>query len=288
MRHFFAVILILLLNAPVYASAMDSLTLTDAEMQKLKKYFPTDETPHLAWKGDAISIALPLNKEKRVIFPDHVSIDVKNALTSDQLRVINNDKSIYFTALKSFSTTRVYITLKGTGEVILLDLTPDSTASNITQQIDVIQPSITATTINAPVPAIENNEVNFTDLIRFAWQQFYAPERLIQHTALYNRAPMHTEKFVSDLIFGDKVIAYPESSWSAGNYYVTAVYLRNKYPHQTDIHIKTDICGDWHAATLYPTSHLKPYGDKSGDSAMLFLVSTHPFGETLGVCHGDA
>ena len=294
MRRFFIVILVFLLNSIGHADSFNSLTLTNAEMQKLKKYFPSEENSHLIWKGDPISIALPLNKEKRVVFPDHVSVDVKNTLTSDQLRVLNNDKSLYLTALKSFSTTRIYITLKATGEVVLIDVVTDPTASNTTQQIDIKQnnnaqsePTITASSIHTDI--IQSNEdVNFADLIRFAWQQAYAPERLIKNAVIYSRAPMHTEKFISDLILGDKVIAYPEGSWVAGNYYVTAIYLRNKYPHKTQIQIPTDICGDWQAATLYPNSNLKPYGDKSGDSAMLFLVSTQSFGETLGVCHGDA
>ena len=49
---------------------------------------------------------------------------------------------------------------------------------------------------------------------------------------------MHTEKFVSDLVYGDKVIAYPESSWISDNHYVTAVQLRNKYPHSAHIDIR--------------------------------------------------
>ncbi len=293
MRYVLIVMLFFCLNITAYADSLSSLTLTDAEMQKLKKYFPAEDTSHLTWKGDPISVALPLNREKRLIFSAPVSVDVKSALTSDQLRILNNNKSIYLTALKPFEKTRVYITLKETGEVVLIDLVTSDNASDATQQIDVKQnKNVIATTSETVSEVIENNtsndDINFADLIRFAWQEVYAPERFISHSSIFTRAPMHTEKFVSDLVYGDKVIAYPEGSWVAGNHYVTAILLRNKYPHRTHIDIRKDLCGDWQAGSLYPTAYLKPYGDKSGDSVMLFLVSNRSFGDVMGVCHGDA
>ncbi|MEO8964693.1 MAG: TIGR03749 family integrating conjugative element protein [Gammaproteobacteria bacterium] len=292
MRFVLSVMLFFCLGVTGYADSLSSLTLTDAEMQKLKKYFPTDDTSHLTWKGDPISIALPVNKEKRVVFPNSVSVDVKNALTADQLRILNNDKSLYLTALKPFQTTRIYVTLKENGEVILIDLTTNENALNETQQIDIKQNSTTATISETSSQVLENkpfnDDIGFSDLIRFAWQETYAPTRLIQNSSIFTRAPMHTEKFVSDLVYGDKVIAYPESSWISNNHYVTAVLLRNKYPHKTHVDIQKDLCGDWQAGSIYPTTNLEPYGNKQGDSVMLFLVSSRPFGEMTGVCHGDA
>ncbi len=301
MRFMLSAILFISLNLTAYADSISSLTLTDAEMQKLKKYFPTDDTSHLSWKGDPMQIALPLNKEKRIIFPDPVTVDVKNALTADQLRILNNNKSLYLTALRSFSTTRIYVTLKESGEVVLIDLTTNENASNETQQIDIKQnhTNLTDSKIGNTSTASEsnsqvivnrssNNDVSLPELIRFAWQEVYAPNRLIQSSSSFSRTPMHTEMFVSDLVYGNKVIAHPESSWISDNHYVTAVQLRNKYPHSAHIDIRKDLCGDWLAATLYPSAHLKSYGNRNADSTMLFLVSNRPFGETMGVCHGNA
>lgn len=299
MRYVLSVVLLFCLSMTIYADALSSLTLTDAEMQKLKKYFPEEDTRHLTWTGEPISIALPINKEKRLIFPAAVSVDFKSALNEDQLRIVNNDQSIYLTALKRFSVTRIYVTLKETGKVILLDLVTSENASDTTQQIDIKLNNHPAAsiktnveTINESVSSISenitNNDVSFIDLIRFAWQEVYAPERLIHNRSVFTRAPMHTEKFVSDLVYGDKVIAYPEGSWIGGNQYITAILLRNKYPHQTYINIRKDLCGNWQAASIYPTGNLKPYGNKRGDSAMLFLISTQPFGDAMRTCHGNA
>jgi integrating conjugative element protein (TIGR03749 family) len=290
--------LLLCLATTIYADSISSLTLTDAEMQKLKKYFPADDISHLVWKGDPISVLLPINKEKRIIFPTPVSVDVKSALSLDQLRILNNDKSLYLTALKSFPTTRIYITLKESGEVVLVDLSTSENANNTTQEITIKQntpvseSNVVSTNSETPTQVTDENptssEINDADFIRYAWQEVYAPERLIQNKSRFTRAPMHTEEFISDLIYGDKVIAHPEGSWISGNRYVTAILLRNKYAHHTHINMSNDICGDWQAGLLYPSADLKPYGDKRGDSAILFLVSNRPFGEILGVCHGDA
>lgn len=291
MRYVLSVLLLFCLTITTYADSVNSLVLTDAEMQKLKKYFPTDDVDHLIWKGDPITVSIPINKEKRLIFPDAITVDVKGALTADQLRVLNNNKALYLTALKGFSQTRIYVTLKTSGEVILIDLVTDEKASNTTQQITLKEnnsPKAAGMTSSIAENKSSQDDMSFVDLIRFAWQAVYAPERLIQHASMFTRAPMHTTKFVSNLVYGDKVIAYPVSSWVSDDHYVTSVLIRNKYQHDTLVDIHKDLCGDWQAGAIFPTPNLKSYGDKTGDSVMLFLVSNRTFGETMGVCHGNA
>lgn len=267
----------------------DSLILTDAEIQKLNQYFPVTDNLHETWKGDPISISLPLGKEKRLIFHGHVNVDVKGMLSTDQLRLINNNKSLYLTALRPFLSTRIYVTLQESNEVILIDLTVKQDANNQTQYIDIKKDNIIETATNQSPDVITSNATpTYVDLMRFAWQQTYAPERLLKNIEQYNRTPMHTQPFVSDLIYGDKVIAHPDASWSIGNYYVTVISLQNKYKHVTKINSSHDICGVWQAATIYPRSILQPHGQRMADSATLFLVSRKSFGEALGVCHGDA
>lgn len=270
------------------ANSEDNLRLTDAEMQHLKKYFPAEEDLHLIWRGDPLKVQLPLGKEKRLVFPEHVTTNVKESLIKTaQLQLQNNDKSIYLTALTAFSDTRIYVTLQESGEVIFVDLSVSDEAGNETQYIDIKQnnkmSSIAEAVASSSEQPLELNDVSTVDLIRFAWQEIYSPEQLRKQ---YVRAPMRTQRFVSDLVYGDKVIAHPISSWMAGIYHVTAIALQNKYPISTKIDLKKDICGDWQAATIYPRSVLKT--DRANDSATLFLVSQKPFGEALGVCHGNA
>lgn len=267
-----------------FADGLSSLTLTEAEMQKLKKFFP-DESNHLLWQGDPLVIALPLGQEKRMVFSEKVSVDLKGSLTTDQLKLLNNDKSLYLTVLKSFPITRIFVTLKESGEVILIDLKVDDHATNSTQYIDVRHKTqITNTVINNSLV----KDTTYVDLIRFSWQQTFAPERFIKQFPQYQRYPMHTRKFVSGLVYGDKVIAFPQASWLSGNRYATVVSLRNKYKHPTSIDIRKDLCGAWNAAVIYPRSQLQSNGDIQKDSTTLFLISKEPFGKVIQVCYGNA
>ncbi len=217
--------------------------------------------------------------------------------------MINNDKSLYLTALKPFTTTRLYVTAQNTGEVMLIDISTDDKADNSATTIDIKQNNLvlpmTTSTINNSQTLSDNSEDNndnavvsdndaYVTLTRFAWQQLFAPSRLLDNSVGITRAPMHTQPMVSSLIYGDKVYAHPAISWVYNDTYVTAVELRNKYYHSTTINVSRDLCGNWQAATLYPRSTLKPFGNKPADSTMLLLMSKKPFGENMEVCDGHA
>lgn len=301
-RMLFLLLLMISLNTLVFA---DPLLLTDAEMKKLQHYFPAQDTysanAQLIWKGDPLAIELPLNQEKRIIFPDKVLPDLKGKLNTDQLRLYNDDKSLYLTALKPFSSTRLFVTTQDLGEVILIDLSTNNQANAATTTINIApknnHSSVTTSTVNNEdsTSAIDNvgtasmsDNDNAITLIRFAWQQLYAPSRLLTNPLGISRAPMHTVFILSTLVYGDKVYAHPEASWIYDDTYVTAVELRNKYPHSTTINLSRDLCGDWQAASLYPRSYLKQAGDKLGDSTVLFLVSKKPFSDSMEVCNVHA
>lgn len=302
--------LLCLFNANIIA---DPLLLTPAEMQKLQRYFPaqdddtkiaqdakmvTDDMANLVWKGDPISIALPLNKEKRIVFPSAVVADLKSALSTDQLRLINDNQSLYLTALKPFPASRMYVTLQSTHEVLLIDIMTNDKADNSTTTIKIIssKPSqvVSNNFDNTSADMITNSSNVPTDndtsvtLLRFAWQELYAPERLLNNPLSIVRVPLRSDFIVANLIYGDKVYAHPIASWFYQGTYLTALELRNKYPHPTKIDLNKDLCGDWQAATLYPRMDLKSLGQKSGDSTVLFLVSKKPFSDAMEVCYVHA
>jgi integrating conjugative element protein (TIGR03749 family) len=280
--------------------AAETLPLTDAQIKKLQLYVPTDdESPVLIWKGEALSIQLPVKAEKRLIFPEPIEANLNGSLTNEQLRIINNDKSLYLTALKPFSSTRLYVTLKNTNQIIFLDLSTSDKAGSTPQNI--ILPSsrggaavttVTSTavsTVNEPNQSISVSAAeNYITAIRFAWRQLFAPQRLMVSSSNFTRTPMHTTPWVTDLVYGDKVWVRPQISWVSGNTYITALQLRNKYPHTTRIDVRRDLCGDWQAAVLYPRKILQPAGNVENDSTTLFLISNKPFGDVLKVCHGGA
>lgn len=301
-KRLFLLFLVLNLSQTIFA---DPLLLTDAEMKKLQQYFPNqesdDQKSSLVWNGNPLKITLPLNKEKRIIFQDQVLPDLKGQLTTDQLRLYNDNKSLYLTALKPFASTRLFVTEESTGDVILIDLSTDKEASAAPTNIDLVEnnhpSSLTTRTVNNAdsLSAIDNSQMlsmsdndDVVTLIRFAWQQLYAPERLLSNPLNISRAPMHISFMLSTLVYGDKVYAHPLASWVYNGSYITAIELRNKYSHATTINLSRDLCGDWKAASLYPHILLKPAGNKSGDSTVLFLVSQKPFAESMEVCNVHA
>ncbi len=277
----------------------DPLLLSQQDMQKLQKYFPDNSS--YVWQGNPISIALPLNQEKRIIFPVKVTPDLKGKLTTQQLRIINDDKSLYLTALKPFSTTRMFVSLTepdGRADVVMIDLSTNAGADKLPVSITLpaTKTTIAKNTSGITTSSFNNNDVNlvvpngnnYITLIRYAWKELFAPARLVSNPLSITRAPMNTVAMTSNLIYGDKVFAHPEISWEYQGTYVTAVELRNKYAHPTNINIANDLCGNWEAASLYPRSYLMPNGAKHGDSTILFLISSRPFGESMGVCNGIA
>lgn len=306
MSRFLLFFLSLSLSLAITTNAYaDPLMLTPQEMAKLKQYFPVDDNTHYIWKGDAIAITLPLNQEKRIIFPSKIAPDLKGALTTDQLRIINDDKSLYLTAKKPFSNIRMYVTVENSNQVILMDLSTDQKANNSAAYIDFTQTKRNPNTQNLTTSIVNNNpdntensnasdtqvsdNDNYVTLIRYAWQQLYSPQKFLNNPLNITRAPMHTSYLVSNLVYGDKVFAHPIASWTYQNSTVTAIELRNKYAHETHINLSRDICGNWQAATLYPRNVLKSsdnQANKKTDNTVLFLVSSKPFGKNIEVCNG--
>lgn len=280
------------------AGYADNLPLSDQQIAVLRSAQPDiNDGATLTWRGDPISIALPLAQEKRLVFPEPIEADINGSLTNDQLRIINNNQNLYLTAKKAFSKTRIYVTLKNSQQIILLDIVTADNANTNLQKIILPKANNSTGIVEAKVrhnPPDDGNDEKMTsadayvNAIRFGWQQLYAPQRLFNSDSGFVRTPMRSAFWTPDLIYGDKVLAHPEASWQLDGLYVTAIELRNKYSHATVLNMSQDLCGDWQAATLYPRTHLKPAGDKSGDAATLLLISNKPFSDALEVCHGGA
>lgn len=297
-RIYIALLLPLTLTQVAQAEPLplSALPLSTEQIAALRAVQTEDITEgQLTWRGDPLSIALPVGKEKRVIFPEPVEININGKLATDQLRVINNDQNLYLTAQSGFPKTRVYVTLKKSQQIILLDLLATDTSNNATQKIVLPDKKASPPVAEAKSnPTDSGNEEKvmsadaYVNATRFAWQQLYAPQRLLNSDSGFTRTPMRSEFWTPELVYGDKVLAHPQASWQLDGLYVTAVELRNKYPHATTVSLSHDLCGNWQAASLYPNRRLKPMGEKPGDATTLFLLSTQPFGQAMEICHGGA
>lgn len=295
MRSYILLMIGFLLTNVVFANGFATLESSDLKIQTTQNNTPQETPRRVVWNGDPIKVSIPLRQEKRLIFSDQVSIKVSESLIKTGiLRILNNNKSLYLTALKPFASTRLYITSQTTGQVIFIDLQTDETAGATSVEIILKSPNATENAGDEASFQSRGNQaqipqdVSYVDLMRFAWQAMYAPKQFMDRSYGFSRAPMATTYFVSNLVYGDKVIAHPTASWSAGGLYVTVVTLVNKYTHLVRIDMHRDLCGDWQAALMYPRAELAAQGHRFKDSTTLFLVSKMPFGKAMEVCYGHA
>lgn len=293
---------------PISVSEFKLSTQDEQTLRTVVLPHDTQSIAHWVWRENPLVLALPLNQEKQLTFPEPVQVDVNGQLTTDQLRIINDHQNLYLTALKPFlQTIRIYVTLKKSGQIIFLDVnTVDAskTASMPADHIDITmaadQKNLSASAMSQPAtliatplvyePASIASADQWVHLIRWAWRQLYAPAYLLSDDFSILRSPMHTRFWVSGLFYSDAVFAHPLASWSQGEDVITVVELRNATSHPTTIDLTHDLCGNWRAAMIYPRDSLEPAGQKKPtDDATLFLISDQPFVEALGGCtHGRA
>jgi integrating conjugative element protein (TIGR03749 family) len=306
---------------PLPPLPVSALTLSVQDQQTLMKAasLPQDQvTKSLIWQGDPLPLHLSLNREQRLIFPEPVQVDVNGQLTTEQLRIINDHRNVYLTALTPFpKTTRIYVTLKESGQIIFFDIgTRESSAqtpvktqpihvrvaeslkssgkwldsdSNTLPNDSMMNPmdnTIHTSFSTELTPLSTASADDLVQAVRFAWQQLYAPAYLLPNNLNFQRIPLHSSFWVSGLFYSDTVFAHPMASWMYHQMTITAIELRNPYSHVLNLAIDRDLCGHWQAAMLFPRSILQPVDRKPENSTTLFLVSNEPFMSALGVCHG--
>tara|TARA_B100001996_G_scaffold354626_1_gene316686 strand:- start:726 stop:1556 length:831 start_codon:yes stop_codon:yes gene_type:complete len=235
---------------------------------------------HVIWNGIPISFTVPVGQERILKFPSAVDFHNSNPkLTRHEISIQNNHGFLYITAKRAFSPIRIAVTLNATGQVILLDLSAKPNVSDL--PVSVVMAASPATPANGK--AVKPQLVNYVTLMRYALQHLYAPRRLIQANPAIPRTPMYTHKSVN-LFRNSEVIAMPLMSWHGGNFYVTAVLLKNPWHDRRRLDPR-NIYGQWLAASFYPTNDVMPSGSVH-DRTMMLLISDRPFHSALTALRG--
>ena len=235
---------------------------------------PTAE--RIVWNKVPIPLSLPVGKERIVTFPRDVRAGVPAGL-ADALRTQSVGGTVYWLARKPFPATRVQVQEIDSGRIYLVDLRADNDAMGSTPVEIVIRPSASKETDELAPPAAPDSErVDYVSLTRYAAQQLYAPKRLLRHLPGVQRAPLRIKRAVA-LVRGGAVEAIPLASWRGGDFYVTAVKLRNVTSAPVTVDPR-ELRGQWLAATLQH-ARLLPKGDEA-DTTCVYLVSARPFEES--------
>jgi len=234
---------------------------------------PAGAAEKIIWNKAPITILLPVGKERMVSFPQPVELGMsKKALPASRLSVLNVNGTLYLKALTQFGKTRVQVRLSD-GQVVLLDLKGvDSSQNDVPLEVALSSEKMNKREVKA------TDAANPIVLTRFALQQLYGVERLIETPRGISRVPLKSTKTVT-LFKYENVMAMPRAQWMLGGLYVTAVELRNLKENLQKLELK-EIYGDWVSAALYPSSTLNSRG-RLPDTTMLVLVSNQPFAKAL-------
>lgn len=231
---------------------------------------------HALWNGIPVVFTVPVGSERILKFPNPVTLNNTNAqLTTDKVRILNNDGFLYIKAKKSFSAIRLALTDVKTGEVILVDLSAQKDGSDTPLEI-VLDKNTSDNNKNEAQKSIQ--AVSDVTLMRYAIKNLYAPKRLIKENDAISRVPMMTHKSI-DLFNNGSLLSMPLSSWQSGDLIVTAILIKNTQKQKVVLDPQ-NINGSFIAASFYPTNYVDPNGNNH-DRTTLFLISNTPFNDAL-------
>ena len=251
------------------------------------------------WNKTPMSVRLKRDKERLIHFPAMVRVKPPEGITAEQLKITVIDNVVYLKALKDFKSSRMRVQAFNNsagsfdgGKMYLVDISASQHGGTEPVQIvdkafnrknadsdsmTVSQSAGTAVPVTNSVSAETAPKINMVDLVRFASQQLYAPERLAQkHPNIYRTALR--VKSLPLFYRGGELESTPLASWKGGGMYVTAVKIQNK----TRIPLVLDprrFRGQWRSRTLQHTV-LSQY-QTATDTTTVYLVSDRPFHESL-------
>lgn len=255
------------------------------------------------WNKTPMSVSLKRDKERLIHFPAMVRVKPPEGITAEQLKITVIDNVVYLKALKDFKSSRMRVQAFNNsagsfdgGKMYLVDISASGHGG--TEPVQIVDKAFNNTHAKNPVagnmmasqstgttPPVADPksaqavapQVNMVDLVRFASQQLYAPERLAQkHPDIYRTALR--VKTLPLFYRGGELESTPLASWKGGGLYVTAVKIQNK----TNIPLVLDprkFRGQWRSRTLQHTVLSQYQADT--DTTTVYLVSDRPFHESL-------
>lgn len=231
------------------------------------------ESEHVVWDKTPIPLELSLNEERLVHFPQVVKIIDNEA--DGKIAVLKVQDTLYLKGKEAFQNKRLLVQLMPQGEIIILNLTAhEETHENTPVDILLDNPENTEEETKETGNTFDLNAIS---LSRFAIQSLYSPERLLVIPEGVSRIPMQTRKQIS-LFYGASIEARPLISWHGGNFYVTAVELKNRLNKKVIVDPR-QMLGNWQTVSFYPTNNLSARG--KDDTSTAFLVSDRPFNIAL-------
>ena len=247
-----------------------------------------DTPERVLWDKRPISVHLQVGHERIIHFPDDVRYWLPDTVKR-HVSVLAANGVLYIRAMEPFPTTRLRIQGLNDQQVYLLDITASEVAA-VSDELIVMTKKNTRNR-SKEATAYRTTEDWRIRLTRYAAQQLYAPERLVDGDSAIKRIPVESKTSVP-LIRGGLIETVPIASWQGHGLTVTAVRVRNLSRQSLQLQFdRSDslqaldlsylVRGDWLTATLQH-DRLGAMGDET-DTTTLYLVSNRSFVESLSL-----
>lgn len=247
-----------------------------------------DASERVLWDKRPINVHLQVGSERIIHFPDNVRYWLPDTVKR-HVSVLAANGVLYIRAMEPFPTTRLRIQGLNDQQVYLLDITASEVAA-VSDELIVMTKKNTRNR-SKEATAYRTTEDWRIRLTRYAAQQLYAPERLVDGDSAIKRIPVESKTSVP-LIRGGLIETVPIASWQGHGLTVTAVRVRNLSRQSLQLQFdRSDslqvldlsylMRGDWLTATLQH-DRLGAMGDET-DTTTLYLVSNRSFVESLSL-----
>ncbi len=221
---------------------------------------PSDRTSRaeqvVVWRGDPIEIVLSPGQERRIEFDHAVEIGLEPR-QARQFAIEIYGSTVLITPKRSATDTRVVVgqlsgLLRFPLDLKLTDtpipLGPVRVLSQGTEGKE--DPPATGPVVSKATAAWwpARTRTGYIDLVRFAAQQFYSPERLVKVPA--GAQPVDVADRPVRLVRYRSVETTPLASWQVDRQFVTAVLVRNTRESRVTLDPR-HLVGRWLASTFY-------------------------------------
>ena len=236
---------------------------------------PIDLLEHRVWNKSPIHIVLSVGKERRIDFPLAINLQVPSSIKMMSERIqITESGSVYWTASKSFKKQRVNAVTE-TGYSYILDIEARPNAHQ--HPIAIVDERIPKEESNTGQSSRPAYDYDYVDLVRFAAQSVYAPDRLIKPLPGLRRVSIENDPI--PLVKGSDLITEPMAQWVAPtipSLYVTAVRITSNSLKNITLDPRL-LRGDFLAASAQH-ARVNPAGE-DGDTTTWYVISGQPFDE---------
>lgn len=223
----------------------------------------------MQWNRMPLAVPLVVGQERVILLDQDVRVGVPGTVNG-KLRVQSIGGTVYLLPSEPIGPTRLQLQSVASGSIILLDIeaTPGAEAlepvqiaagSDSHEAGDDAKPSAPA--LPTPVPVA---------LTRYAAQSLYAPLRTVEPLPGARRVPVKLPSNLNPLLPTESVAITPMAAWRLGDFWVTAVKIRNQGDRQVQLDPRQL------QATLFGASFQHTYLGSQGtpeDTTVAYLVT---------------